>query len=85
MLEKNITHAALIALALTSSTAFSDDSTILVSADRIKSTLDKSPSDIKVFEEKDIAKVNSIVDLLSTQSDLRTPSQVQLAVILVYF
>lgn len=71
MLEKNLTHLALIALTLTSTNAFSDDSSIVVSADRIKSSLDKSPSDIKVFEEEDIVKAKSIVDLLSTQSDLK--------------
>lgn len=71
MLEKNLTHLAFIALTLTSTNAFADDSSIIVSADRIKSSLDKSPSDIKVFEEEDIAKATSIVDLLSTQSDLK--------------
>ena len=70
MLEINITRLALIVLTLTSTQVFSDDSTIIVTADRIKSSLDKSPSDIKVFEEKDILKSASIVDLLSSQSDL---------------
>ena len=71
MLEKNITLLSLIALTLTSTNVFSDDSTIIVSADRIKSSLDKSPSDIKVFEEAEIVKSSSIVDLLSSQSDLQ--------------
>ena len=71
MLEKNLTHLALIALTLTSSNVFSDDSTIIVTADRIKSSLDKSPSDIKVFESPEIEKAASITELLSTQSDLK--------------
>ena len=70
MLEKNITQLFFIVLILTSTNAFSDDTAIVVSADRIKSSLDKSPSDIKVFEEKEILKSSSIVDLLSSQSDL---------------
>jgi vitamin B12 transporter len=72
MLEKNLTHLALIALTLTThSIAYADDSTIIVTADRIKSSLDKSPSDIKVFETEEISKATSIVELLSTQSDLK--------------
>lgn len=71
MLEKNLTHLALIALTLTSSKVFADESSITVSADRIKSTLDKSPSDIKVFEEQEISKANSMADLLGMQSDLK--------------
>ncbi|MEA9356586.1 TonB-dependent receptor [Bacteriovorax sp. PP10] len=72
MLEKNLTHLALIALTLTThSIAHADDSTIIVTADRIKSSLDKSPSDIKVFETEEISKATSIADLLSTQSDIK--------------
>lgn len=70
MLEKNITHSLLIALLLTPAMAKADED-IIVTADRIKSTLEKSPSDIKVFESKDIEKSGSLVDLLSTESDLR--------------
>ena len=71
MLEKRLTQLSLIALILTSSKAFTDDSVIIVSADRIKSSLDKSPSDIKVFEQLDIEKSSSIIELLSSQSDLK--------------
>ena len=70
MLEKNITQLFFIALTLVSTNAFSDDSAIVVSADRIKSSLDKSPSDIKVFEEKDLVQSSTITELLSAQSDL---------------
>lgn len=72
MLEKNLTHLALIALTLTTnSITLADDSTIIVTADRIKSSLDKSPSDIKVFETEEISKATSIAELLSTQSDIK--------------
>ena len=70
MLDIKFTPLFLIALLLTN-TSFADDDTIVVTADRIKSTLDKSPSDIKVFEQKDIEKANSINELLNTESDLR--------------
>lgn len=70
MLEKNLTHLALIALTLNSAYAATDNS-IIVTADRIKSTLEKSPSDIKVFETDDIEKAASITELLRTQSDLK--------------
>lgn len=56
---------------LTANTVYADDDTILVTADRIKSTLDKSPSDIKVYEQAEIEKSNSITELLSSESDLR--------------
>lgn len=71
MLEKNITQLALIALATTIfSNAIADD-TIIVTADRIKSSLETSPSDIKVFEQKEIEKAISLPDLLKSESDLK--------------
>lgn len=71
MLDKNFTQLALIAFALTTPVTYADDSTIIVTADRIKSSLDKSPSDIKVFETAEINKATSITELLSTQSDIK--------------
>lgn len=73
MLEKNITQPLLIALFLNSTLLFASDEidTITVSADRIKSTLDKSPSDIKVFSLKEIEKSSTLKDLLSKESDLK--------------
>ncbi|MBC7713019.1 MAG: TonB-dependent receptor [Rhizobacter sp.] len=70
MLEKNFTLLLSIAL-FTANVSFADDDTIVVSADRIKSTLDKSPSDIKVFEKAEIEKSTSITELLSNESDLQ--------------
>ncbi|AUN96796.1 TonB-dependent receptor [Bacteriovorax stolpii] len=63
-----ITHASLIAF-LASHTVFANDD-IIVTADRIKSTLEKSPSDIKVFEQDEIKKSSSMIELLSRESDL---------------
>jgi vitamin B12 transporter len=71
MFDKNLTQLALIAFVLTSPIIKADDSTIFVTADRIKSSLDKSPSDIKVFESQEISKATTIVELLSTQSDIK--------------
>lgn len=48
--------------------------TITVRADRIKSSLDKSPSDIKIFNENEIKQTESISDLLSRESDLKISS-----------
>ncbi|MBC7428071.1 MAG: TonB-dependent receptor [Bacteriovorax sp.] len=69
MLDKNFTQLLLIAL-FTANVSLADDD-IIVSADRIKSTLDKSPSDIKVFEKSDIEKSTSIFELLNTESDIQ--------------
>ena len=63
-----ITHVSLIAF-LTSQTVLANDD-IIVTADRIKSTLEKSPSDIKVFEQDDIKKSSSMIELLARESDL---------------
>lgn len=72
MLEKTLTQALLIALILTTqSPIYADDSSIIVTADRIKGPLDKSPSDIKVFESLEISQASSITELLNTQSDLK--------------
>ena len=72
MLEKSLTQAIFIALILAiQSTIYADDSSIIVTADRIKGSLDKSPSDIKVFESLEISQASSITELLSTQSDLK--------------
>jgi vitamin B12 transporter len=71
MLEKNITQLTLMALALHSYSALAANDTIVVTADRIKSTLETSPNDIKVFEEKDIEKAASLPELLNNESDLK--------------
>ena len=71
MLEKSLLHPLLITLLVTSSQVYAEDDTIVVTADRIKSALDKSPSDIKVFEKKDIEEAHTIVDLLAKESDLK--------------
>lgn len=72
MLEKSLTQLSLIALSLTTPTlALADNSPIIVTADRIKSPLEKSSSDIKVFEIEEIEKSSSIAELLNTQSDLK--------------
>lgn len=44
---------------------------VVVSADRIQSSLDKSPSDIRVFEKNEIEKKSNLLDLLSKESDLK--------------
>ncbi len=70
MLDKNFTQLLLITL-FTVHSAYADDDTILVTADRIKSTLEKSPSDIRVFDQTEIEKSTSITELLASESDLR--------------
>jgi vitamin B12 transporter len=70
MLDKIITQLLFIIL-LASNTSMAFDDTIIVTADRIKSTLEKSPSDIKVFDKKEIEKSTSISELLATESDLQ--------------
>ena len=72
MLDKYFMQLFFIAFLSTNTLhAETDADTILVTADRIKSTLDKSPSDIKVFEQAEIEKSTGITDLLSAQSDLQ--------------
>lgn len=43
---------------------------IIVTADKISSPLETSPSDIKVFTQKEIAASSSVVELLKKESDL---------------
>lgn len=43
---------------------------IYVTADRIKSSVDNSPSDIEVFEQQDIANSSSLTELLKRSSDI---------------
>ena len=74
MLDKNITLSALIIFTLTLAPLFNaqvNAQDIIVTADRIKSTLDKSPADIKIIETEEIEKASSIVELLSKESDLK--------------
>lgn len=72
MLEKKFTLLPLMALSLQfHSYAYADDGALIVRADRIKSSLDKSPSDIKVFEAEEIERATSINELFSAQSDLK--------------
>lgn len=59
-----------ITLALTFPLLASADEPIIVTADRIKSSLETSPSDIKVFETEQINKATSITELLNNESDL---------------
>jgi vitamin B12 transporter len=44
---------------------------IIVTADRIKSSFEKSPSDIRVFSADEIDRAETIIDLLKTESDLQ--------------
>lgn len=44
---------------------------IIVTADRIKSSFEKSPSDIRVFSVEEITRADTIIDLLKTESDLQ--------------
>jgi vitamin B12 transporter len=69
MLDKIFTRLLFIAFLITNISYADDD--IIVSADRIKSTLEKSPADIKVFEKNEIEKSTTIAELLSTESDLQ--------------
>ncbi len=73
MLEKNITRTLFIALILNSHHSFASEEleAINVTADRIETTLDKSPSDIKVFGRGEIEKSNTLKELLSKESDLK--------------
>lgn len=72
MLEKKFTLLPLMALTLQFHfNAYADDGALIVRADRIKSSLDKSPSDIKVFEASEIERATSINELFSSQSDLK--------------
>jgi vitamin B12 transporter len=44
---------------------------IIVTADRIKSSFEKSPNDIRVFSADEIDRAETIIDLLKTESDLQ--------------
>lgn len=70
--------STILPLIVFSSCVFADD-VILVTADRIKSNLDKSSSDVKVFTESDIAQNlgKTLPDLLSHESDLVVASSGQ--------
>jgi vitamin B12 transporter len=75
MLEKHITQLSLIAFSLLAhSTSYAADATIdsiVVTADKINSSLETSTSDILVFGPAEIAKATSITDLLRKESDLK--------------
>jgi vitamin B12 transporter len=78
MLEKNITLLSLFSLSLLTQTYSikaeakeNSNDAIIVTADRIKSSLETSPSDITVFETAEIEKATSMTDLLNKESDLK--------------
>ncbi|MBY0415108.1 MAG: hypothetical protein K2Q18_13135, partial [Bdellovibrionales bacterium] len=80
MLENIVTQLSLIAYSLVVTMFISpltygsieiSDEPLVVSADRIKSPLETSPSDIKVFYKEEIEKSNSITELLNKESDLK--------------
>lgn len=65
-------HLALLVFSFTPFLLFAntDFETIIVSADRIKSTHEKSPSDIRVFQRSEIENSLSFAQLIENESDL---------------
>ncbi|NOT77466.1 MAG: TonB-dependent receptor [Bacteriovoracaceae bacterium] len=65
-------HLALLVFCFTPFLLFanSDSDSIIVSADRIKSTHEKSPSDIRVFQRSEIENSLSFAQLIENESDL---------------
>lgn len=63
-----ITHASFIAFFLSPYLYANDD--IIVTADRIKSTLGKTSSDVRVFDQEELKDSSNMSELLQKESDL---------------